>query len=334
MSQRPIALPTTLTHKPFAWRRWLTILIVATLLSGGAWWAKETGRLDSLLTSSTAATTTVNSGMPSAVVSTAQQPTAPVTVNNTESQSSTVANATTADPMARATQPDDIATTATDTTVATKVTEVATAPRSLVAVAGIDGVQLWDGTGQLLTTLDIGAKLQATARTADGQWLIVEADNTNGWAQATQVVAFDLTDLPVTSLAAPVTTASSQPAVATAANSTTVEATQLTVGTEVEASVTAAPRETIAQPVSASVTAVVATNGANLNVRSGPSTNEAVVIKIANDATVTVLGRTESSAWLQIQLSTTTAETGWVAAQYLQVASELDTLPVMTAVTD
>lgn len=76
----------------------------------------------------------------------------------------------------------------------TETAAIIAASRSLVAVAGIDGLQVWNAEGQLLTTLDIGAKLQATARTADGQWLTVDADNATGWAQATQVVAFDLAD--------------------------------------------------------------------------------------------------------------------------------------------
>lgn len=335
MSQTPIALSTTLAHKPFAWRRWLMILIVATLLSGGLWWAKETGRLDSLLTSSTAANTTLNASTPGETISTGQQPTGlvPATSDTTAAlQSPDVVNAATADITDRATQPATTAAAATEAAADKSMAEVVTVSRSLVAVAGIEGVQVWDATGQLLTTLDIGAKLQATARTADSQWLTVKADNTSGWAKATQVVAFDLADLPVTTLAAPVTTASSQTVVATEATSTAVETTQSTGETETQAPVATTPRETAVQPVSAAVAAVVVTNGANLNVRSGPSISAALVTKIANGATVTIIGRDENSAWVQIQLSTSDADTGWVAPQYLQLDSALDTLPVVTSV--
>lgn len=324
MSQRPMTLQTHLADKSFAWRRWLLILIVATLLSGGFWWAKETGQLDRWL-GSTTANRALNTSTTSGAV--AEPPIAtPLSATDiaTAAQSAAVANET-------ATPVETTAAT-TKPTADTRAVEAVTAPRSLVAVAGIDGVQLWDAEGQVITTLEIGAKLQATARTADGQWLTVEAAHGNGWAQAAQVIAFDLDELPVTNLTAPTITANNQPAATnlSAVNATTTESASPVVTTE-----TPAPDpSTDSEPAAAvtadqALTALVVTSGANLNVRAGPSTSAALVTKIANGATVTLVGRDESSAWLQIQLSTTSANTGWVAAQYLQLASALDTFPVV-----
>jgi len=327
MSQAPMTLQTTLAHKPFAWRRWLIILVITTLISGGLWWAKETGRLDSLLAGSTTTNIPVNTAPADNTVATANN-------NTVAAQSLAEVNTTTADQSQtttktadRAAQPamTSAAVTSTDTAADRATAAVIAASRSLVAVAGIDGVQVWNAEGQLLTTLDIGAKLQATARTADGQWLTVEADNATGWAQATQVVAFDLADLPVTTLSAPVTTANTQPVA--------VPEVAITASEDNNAPVTA-DEASVANTVNAAITAIVTTSGANLNVRSGPATTYTLVTKVANGATVTVVGRDESGSWLQIQFATTTADTGWVTTQYLQVDSTLDGLPVVTTVTD
>lgn len=333
MSQAPMTLQTTLAHKPFAWRRWLIILVITTVISGGLWWAKETGRLDSLLADRITTNIPINTAPADNTVATANNNAgaaqSPAEVNTTTANQSQTTIKTTE----RAAQPatTSAAVTSTDTAVDTE-TAVSAASRSLVAVAGIDGVQVWNAEGQLLTTLDIGAKLQATARTADGQWLTVEAENATGWAQATQVVAFDLADLPVTTLAAPVTTASTQPLVATEAATTEDNNAPVTAATQ--PATPAADEASVANTVNAKIKAIVTTSGANLNVRSGPATTYTLVIKVANGATVTVVGRDESGTWLQIQFATATADTGWVMTQYLQVDSALDGLPVVTTVTD
>lgn len=339
MSQTPMTLQTPLAHKAFAWRRWLMLLIVASLLSGGLWWAKETGRLDSWLDSTTVNSTITTSTAGDGVAAEQQAIAPPSTTNNTTApaQSPAGANAPTtasSQPMATTTdQATQLASSTTNTTADTKAVAVVTAPRSLVAVAGIDGVQLWNAEGQPVTTLDIGAKLQATARTADGQWLMVETEQGSGWAQAAQVVAFDLAELPVTDRTAPTITASAPADAASvaAASSTTAASTQPVLSTETQApSTPTIDAQAADTTTTTAVTAVVATSGANLNMRSGPSTSDKLVTKIANGATVTVSGRDESSAWVQIALSDNTADTGWVAAQYLQLDSPIDTLPVMT----
>lgn len=336
MSQTPMTLQTPLAHKAFAWRRWLMILIGATLLSGGLWWAKETGRLDSWL-GSTTVKSTITTSVAGDGVAAEQQAIAPLSAtNNTTApaQSPTVANeTTTASLQTMATTTDQATQPASSTTNTTADTKAVAVSHSLVAVAGIDGVQLWNAEGQPLTTLDIGAKLQATARTADGQWLTVETEKGNGWAQAAQVVAFDLAELPVTDRAAPTITASapSDAASVSAASSPTAAGTQPVVSTETQAPSPSVTNVRAADATTATaVTAIVATSGANLNVRAGPSASDDLITKIANGATVTVGGRNESSAWVQIALSDNTADTGWVATQYLQLDSPIDTLPVMT----
>lgn len=346
MSQTQMTLPATFAHKTLGWRRLLLILTLVIMVSGGLWWAKETQLLDSLLSSNTSTSATINP-------TSASNPTSISNLASTEQRATNEAQVSTnaVTPTTNAVGANSDATNKPQTTVsaadsalqaataslaaASTTDDVASAPHSLVAIAGIDGVQLWNAEGQRLTTLDTGTRLQATARTDDGQWLTVEADSAAGWAQAAQVVAFDLADLPVTTAPAPVATASTQAMLATVSTAShTKESVFTMVETPPAATATTQAAVPTANAASAAVTAVVATSGANLNVRTGPATNYALVTKVANGTSVTVLGRDESSTWLQVQLSTEAAEIGWVVTKYIQAASSIDALPVVTAVTD
>jgi uncharacterized protein YraI len=67
--------------------------------------------------------------------------------------------------------------------------------------------------------------------------------------------------------------------------------------------------------------------GVNLNVRSGPSTDDAVLGKLTGSATVSVLGRNAAGDWLYICCIGTPAANGWVSAQFITPAFAAGDLP-------
>jgi len=79
-----------------------------------------------------------------------------------------------------------------------------------------------------------------------------------------------------------------------------------------------------AQPILLDVTATK-----TINMRSGPSTNDAVVASLTNGQTVTADSRNAASDWLHIQLVENQA--GWVYAPLVTAEGDVNTLPVFTA---
>ena len=65
----------------------------------------------------------------------------------------------------------------------------------------------------------------------------------------------------------------------------------------------------------------------NLNVRSGPSTDDAVLGKLRGSDTVTVLGRNAGGDWLYICCIGTPPANGWVSAQFITPAFAAGDLP-------
>lgn len=81
----------------------------------------------------------------------------------------------------------------------------------------------------------------------------------------------------------------------------------------------------------ASSSATVSTSGANLNVRSGPSTDYAVIAKLKNGTTVKVSG--SSGSWYKVEY--TAGKTGYVSGQYLKFSgSSSSGYPVTATVTN
>jgi hypothetical protein len=72
--------------------------------------------------------------------------------------------------------------------------------------------------------------------------------------------------------------------------------------------------------------ATVVTVSSNLNVRSGPGTGYSILAKAPKNSVVTMLGRDQSSAWVQVQLAS--GARGWASAQYLSPKSPIGSLPV------
>lgn len=78
-------------------------------------------------------------------------------------------------------------------------------------------------------------------------------------------------------------------------------------------------------PIEATVSFDVTVNG-SANVRSGASTNEAIVGNLALGDTVLAIGRTETGDWIQIQLES--GEVAWIFGQLIDSVNEIEPLPV------
>lgn len=86
---------------------------------------------------------------------------------------------------------------------------------------------------------------------------------------------------------------------------------------------TAEPEPTEAPP------AVMATAKGNLRVRAGPSTQDQIVDRLADGATVQVVGRNMASDWLQIALPSNPDERGWISAEFVDLSGPVDDLVVV-----
>ena len=85
----------------------------------------------------------------------------------------------------------------------TPATSVAAAKVAAIpAVAGVGGSRLYAADGTLLVTLDSGATVLVTGRSADDTWLSVtggdSGEGTDGWIEATQLIVYGLHRLAVT----------------------------------------------------------------------------------------------------------------------------------------
>jgi hypothetical protein len=75
--------------------------------------------------------------------------------------------------------------------------------------------------------------------------------------------------------------------------------------------------------------AMTATGGVNVRLR--PTTNANVLSSLTRGAAVTATGRLADSSWIRIKLPDDSRGTGWVSAQFLQSADDVNTLNVVDA---
>lgn len=95
------------------------------------------------------------------------------------------------------------------------------------------------------------------------------------------------------------------------------------------------PQATPAPPPAVPITPTRAPTGPTarvnfefLNVRSGPGINYDLVAKLAQNDTLTLLGRNDDSTWARLRLPD--GREGWAFAQYLQASVEIASLPLAT----
>jgi uncharacterized protein YgiM (DUF1202 family) len=77
---------------------------------------------------------------------------------------------------------------------------------------------------------------------------------------------------------------------------------------------------------SSSLTGEVLEIGDGLRVRAGPGISSAIVTNLDKFTTLTIVGRTADSSWVQV--NTPGGASGWVLAAYLSIRSDLNAVPV------
>ncbi|MFN8466906.1 MAG: SH3 domain-containing protein [Caldilineaceae bacterium] len=249
----------------------------------------------------------------------------------------------------------------TDSAIATATPAAAAKVAAIPAVAGVGGSRLYADDGTLLVTLDSGATVLVTGRSADDTWLSVTGsdgtDGSDGWIEATQLIVYGLHRLAVTDVPAAVQSAAGVPTdaagMADAVSLTTTQAVTITpvllagdaltvsVAAPVTNPVAALPAVTpsaattasmvataVITPTAAAATplATVKTDQGRLNIRSGPGTGYLVVAKANDGAIYPVVGRSTAGEWLELQLDG--GETGWASAAYLEVEGDVSGLSV------
>jgi uncharacterized protein YgiM (DUF1202 family) len=192
------------------------------------------------------------------------------------------------------------------------VTETAPATGTLTAVVQVVALNVRQGpdtTYPVIGKLTQGNEVTVEGRNEAGDWwyvcCIADSD-TPGWVSATLVTpnfaAEQAAALPVTS--------------STPAPETTSTITPTTTSTS-----TSGTTSTTAGGVQGTVA------GVNLNVRSAPNTDAAVLGKLRGTDTVSVLGRNATGDWLYICCIGMPASNGWVSAQFITPAFAAGDLP-------
>jgi hypothetical protein len=309
---------------------WIIAIVLLALVGVGGWWSYQNGLLGQWLPA--VAPVTAASG--EIIIEQAQPVALPV------GQAAAQAAGQAADQTAQAANAQ-VVTGAAETVAETAAEAVATPatatsePVVITGVAGVNGAVVWDDAGSVIGTLDSGALLDVKASAADRAWLFVETASGAGWVQSSEVIAYGLGRLEAVLLPGAVAAATTQATTSAPADAAADAAvTSATAGTVDDGSVLAATAEEVAvsgQPASAAVAlaATVTGTGSNLNVRSGPGTDYAVVAKAADGSQYQAVGRNEAGDWLLLQLSDDAANVGWAASEYIELGGDLQTLPVV-----
>lgn len=198
---------------------------------------------------------------------------------------------------------------------------------TLVAIAGGHGATLWHAdTGASVGQVEPGARLLASKRSADGQWLYVtDASGTSGWAAATALIVFYrlelLTEAVTITPATPTAEATPAPASTVITNTTTAEPTAAAPASTTAVTMTTTPAMT---STTDEATVALVRSTTRLNIRSGPGTTYAIIGKADPAQQLTVVGRTVDGSWVEVQLPEADGTTGWVAAQYVAIGSVTD----------
>ena len=181
--------------------------------------------------------------------------------------------------------------------------------------------------GGALVTLQVGATLTITGRSADRAWFAVYlADGVAGWVPAAQVRVFgDANQLEIVqeslgpAVVATLIAEASKPQEPLSA--VTVRLTATTTAAA------ASPQSTPEPPSPPEITGPAVTvivEGAN--VRSGPGTDFPVVAGLYQDESAALLGRNQSGDWLQIELPDGPA---WIFAPLVQTTVPIADLPLI-----
>jgi uncharacterized protein YraI len=192
------------------------------------------------------------------------------------------------------------------------------------AVARAGGSTLWNAAdGAQVTVAAPGERLTATARSADGAWLLLQnATGASGWAARDELLIFNMEALPVqqvTITPAPPTPLPASPEGEVQPESESQAETTLTV-----------PTAAAIQAEAAGEGMQVTVGNVRLNIRGGPGTNYTVIGVASPGQTLVAQGRNEGADWIQI-VRPNAGGVGWVAAGYVNAAGALTDLPLVIA---
>ena len=180
--------------------------------------------------------------------------------------------------------------------------------------------------GRALANLQLGATLTITGRSADGGWFAAYlADGTAGWVPAAQVRVFGDAGL-LEIVQESIGPAAVATLIAEASKPqdpiTTVVARLTPAPPPPHPLPSPSPPDTAPAITGPAVTVLV--EGANL--RAGPGTDFPVVGVFYQNETAALLGRNQTSDWLQVQLPETTA---WIFAPLVQTSIPISELPAI-----
>jgi CRP-like cAMP-binding protein/uncharacterized protein YraI len=179
-----------------------------------------------------------------------------------------------------------------------------------------DGLQVRIGPGttyEVTTSLAEGDEVDVLGRDEVGDWVKVSLDNgEEGW------VTSEFVDVEGNLKAVPVITPVPIATPTTDLTPTAMPSPTVPSG----ATVAPTPAPTVTVPIPSRTT------GGGLRMRSGPGTNYEVVVLLAEDQEVDVLGRDETGEWLKISLDS--GEEGWVAAEFVDVGVDVEALPIVS----
>lgn len=205
-----------------------------------------------------------------------------------------------------------------------------------LAIVGIDGGSLYAAVdGAIIRALAPGDLLKVLGRTVDTQWLeVTTPDAKRGWVQSDFVIFYGIAQLPVTQ-----SITGSHVVSETMINSTQLfshAVDGLEIATPL-ATAAVAPlvtmSETTTAPSREEQTVRIVTNGARLNIRSGPGTGFAILGKAQPGDRFVALGRTAEATWIQIELkggmNNAGIKEGWVSTPYIQSSITTTDLPVI-----
>jgi CRP-like cAMP-binding protein/uncharacterized protein YraI len=179
-----------------------------------------------------------------------------------------------------------------------------------------DGLQVRIGPGttyEVTTSLAEGDEVDVLGRDEMGDWVKISLDSgEEGW------VTSEFVDVEGNLKAVPVITP--EPIALPTTETTPTVIPSPTVPSEATVAPTPAPTVTVPIPSR--------TTGGGLRMRSGPGTNYEVLVLLAEDQEVDVLGRDEMGEWLKISLDS--GEEGWVATEFVDIGVAVEALPIVS----
>ena len=183
--------------------------------------------------------------------------------------------------------------------------------------------------GPIAATLQVGATLTITGRSADGAWFAAYlADGVAGWVPAAQVRVFgDANQLETVqeslgpAVVATLIAEASKPQESISAVTVRLTATTAATG-DPSPQTTPVPPAAAPEITGPAITIIV--EGANL--RTGPGTDYPVVGGLYQDEKAPLLGRNQNGDWLQVQLPETIA---WIFAPLVETTLPIAELPLI-----